>query len=153
MARKPQSEEDVLAQIDASLAEDILTDAHSDADVAAALRAAGGDPSAIGDRGSSLVVELLTTRRLAWQTAARKKIERAQPVFARRADYSGLGRTELFGLLHQAKNNPRLSGPVGQLFLKRKPETISDDALRELLLEVDALALLDEANDKDPGGK
>ncbi len=153
MARKPQSDEDVLAQIDASLAEDILTDAHSDADVAAALRVAGGDPDAIGERGSSLVARLLTARRLAWQTSARKKIERSEPVFARRADYSGLGRSELFGMLHQAKNNPRLSGPVGQLFLKRKPDTISDDALRDLLMEVDALALLDEATDKDSDGE
>lgn len=153
MARKPQSEEDVLAQIDASLAEDILTDAHSDADVAAALRAAGGDPGAMGDRGASLVAELLTTRRLAWQAAARQKIERAQPIFERRADYSGLGRMELLGLLHQAKNDARLSGPIGQLFLKRKPEVISDEALRELLLEMEALVLLDETADKDSGSK
>jgi hypothetical protein len=36
---------------------------------------------------------------------------------------------------------------VSQLFHRRKPEDITEDELRELLVEVDALAAMDEAID------
>jgi hypothetical protein len=145
MTKKPQSDEEILARLDASLADDVLTDEFSDDDVAAALRAAGGDPDAIGRRGATLAAELLEQRRLSWQDKARRRIERVQPHFSARADYSGLGKPELLNLYNQAKNSPRLSKPMSQLFHKRKPEDISVDELRKLLHEVDALALLDEA--------
>jgi hypothetical protein len=153
MTKKPQSDKEILARLDASLAEDVLTDEFSDDDVAAALRAAGGDPVAIGRRGAALAAELLEQRRLSWQDKARKKIARAQPLFSPRADYSGLGKPELLSLYNQAKTNPRLSKPMSQLFHKRKPEDISVDELCKLLLEVDALALLDEAAEGDDPDK
>ena len=91
---KAESEEEILARLDASLAEDVLADAYTDADVTAALRAAGADPEAVGRRGAALAAELLEKRRLAWQDKARKKIERTQPVFAPRVDYSGIGKQD-----------------------------------------------------------
>lgn len=71
-----------LARLDASLAQDVLTDAFTDADVAAGLREAGGDPAAIGRRGANLAQELLERRRLAWQGVARRKRDRALGLLA-----------------------------------------------------------------------
>ena len=150
MSKKPLNEEEILSQLDASLAEDVLNSSYSDADVLAALRAAGGDAEAIGRRGAELAAGLLEKRRLAWRGRARERIERAQSAFVPRRDYSGYGRMELLGMLDSARKNPRLSKPVSQLFHKRKAEDVSDEELRSLLVEVDALALLDEAADRDP---
>ncbi|MGA7743880.1 MAG: hypothetical protein WBP56_02695 [Polyangia bacterium] len=147
MMKKPQGDGEILAQLDASLAEDVLTEAYADDEIATFLRAANGDPEAVGRRGAALAAELLDRRRLAWQDQARRRIERTLPAFDARADYSGLGKLQLLGLLDRARNNPRLSGPVSQLFHRRKPEDITEDELRELLVEVDALAAMDEAID------
>jgi len=143
MTKRPPSDDKILARLDASLAEDVLTEVYSDDDVDAALRTAGGDPGAIGRRGADLAARLLDSRRLSWQVKARQKINAALPLFETRTEYFGLGRTELLSRLDQAKNNPRLSGSVRQLFHQRKPEDISDDELRKLLEEVDVLASVD----------
>jgi hypothetical protein len=152
MPKKPHSDDELLARLDASLAEDVLTDVFTDADVAAALREAGGDPDAIGRRGAELAKELLERRRLAWQEAARRKRDRASGLFLSGPDFSRLPRSEMLRQLEQARRDPRIGKPVNMLYHKRKPEDVSDEELRQLLGEVDALCRLDEDTNDDAGG-
>ena len=56
-------------------AEDVLSSAYSTEEVVASIRADGGDPEGIGQRGVAFVKQLLDKRRLAWQEAARQKLE------------------------------------------------------------------------------
>lgn len=75
MSRRTDNESDraVLAALEESLAEDLLTDAYTDDEIDQLIRARGGDPAAIGARGAALGAELARARRLAWQDAAKKK--------------------------------------------------------------------------------
>src|SRR5882672_8336775 len=80
MAHRKDSDEEFLETLRAHVAEDVLKSDYSLADVDAELRAAGGDPEEIGNRGAALVRGLLERRRLAWQEnarAKRAKMERA----------------------------------------------------------------------------
>jgi hypothetical protein len=77
MPKKPHSDDELLARLDASLAEDVLTDVFTDADVAAALREAGGDPDAIGRRGAELAKEFWqkrTSRRTSSKNSSKRSI-------------------------------------------------------------------------------
>ena len=56
-------------------AEDVLSSAYSTEEVVASIRADGGDPEGIGQRGVAFVKQLLDKRRLAWQEAARQKLD------------------------------------------------------------------------------
>jgi hypothetical protein len=143
MADKPMTPDDTLLLFKESLDGDILTDAMTDAEVDQELRDAGGDPDAIARDGKAFVAQLLERRRLAWQDAARKKIEaqRAalQPGTVPRGTRT---RPELLAAIQAARTDPRVGGAAAMTFHKRKPEEASTDELEEMLEEFEMLRRL-----------
>ena len=116
--------------------------AKSRAEVDASLRAKGHDPAAVRAEGEALAKKLGADReRLAWQVEAAQGLAKEQVRFeARVPKYAGLSRAQLLGRLAAARTNPRLAQPVAVMFRNRKPEEASEEELRAILEEIDALA-------------
>jgi hypothetical protein len=115
-------------------------------EVEARLRAAGHDPAAIRAEGVALSKKLAADReRLAWQAEAAKGLAREQAKLENRPPkYAGLARGDLLARLAAARTNPRLAQPVAVMFRNRKTEEASEDELRAILEEIDALEERDE---------
>jgi len=137
MSNKSLTDQELIDRLDASLANDVLTDAYTPEEVAEAIREAGGDPEALGRRGADLAFRLLKERRLRWQQAARQTLAEEQSV-ASEAEITKLSRRELLEAIEGARSEPSLSGLVGA-FHKRKPEQASDEELRNLLSDIQRL--------------
>jgi hypothetical protein len=116
------------------------------AEVDARLRAAGHDPTAIRAEGALLAKKLGADRdRLAWQVAAAEGLARAQADFARTTGkYASLSRDELRARVMAVSKDARFAQPVSVAFRNRKAEEASEDELRAILEEIDALADGDE---------
>jgi hypothetical protein len=113
----------------------------SSAEVDASLRASGHDPAAVRAEGEAFVKKLQADRdRLAWQAEAAAGLAKEQARFeARVPKYAGLPRRELDDLLAAARKSPRFAQPVAVMFRNRKPEEASDEEVRAILEEIDAL--------------
>jgi len=146
MSKKSLTEQQLLERLDESLAKDVLTDAYSPDEVNAAIRAAGGDPAALGQRGAELVKQLLKERRLSWREAAKQSLAETQSV-SDDADLATLSREQLLRAIEEARKEPSLSGVVGA-FHKRKPEQASQEELRALLSEMRTLGFIINTKDK-----
>jgi hypothetical protein len=120
--------------------------AKTGAEVDASLRASGHDPARVRAEGEALAQKLRADReRLAWQVTAAEGLARAQAKLdARGATYAGMSRADLLDRLAAARKNPKLAQPVAVLFRNRKPEEASEEELRALLEEIDALGEGDE---------
>jgi len=108
----------------------------------ARLRAAGHDPEAIRREGALFAKKLGADQdRLAWQVTAAEGLARAQADFARAAGkYASLSGDQLRARIKTARNDPRFAQPVSVLFRNRKPEEASEEELRAILEEIEALA-------------
>ena len=117
-------------------------------EIDARLRASGVDPQAIRHEGAEHAKKMSADRaRLAWQIEAAVGLSREQArIDARPPRYAALSRAELLDRLAVARKNPRLAQPVAVMFRNRKTEEASEDELRALLEEIDALA---EGDDGD----
>jgi len=134
------------------LAEEIS--AMSDDEVAESIRAEGGDPEAIGERGAALVAELLakhggpqpdwkanaSARRGAAEESARHapKVERPLP-----------SRAELLRRVEAARKDTRYAAQIAAAFRSRSKKESSDEELAALLDEIARLRAIAEA---EPGG-
>jgi hypothetical protein len=146
MSKKSLTEQELLDRLDASLAGDALTEAYTQEEVAEAIKAAGGDPAALGQRGAELAKQLLKERRLSWRRPARQRLEEAQSVSVE-VNLATLSRGELLEAIEEARKEPSLGGLVGA-FRKRKPEQASEEELRALLSEMRTLGFIIKAKDK-----
>jgi hypothetical protein len=125
--------------------------AKSPAEVDASLRAAGHDPAAVRAEGAALAKKLLADReRLAWQVEAAEGLAREQARFDQRAPkHAGLSRMQLLERIAVARENPRLAQPVAVMFRNRKTEEASEDELRAILEEIEAIAESDDPAKRD----
>lgn len=116
------------------------------AEVDASLRAHGHDPAAVRAEGEAFVKKIQADQdRLAWQKQAAEGLAREQArLAARPPSYAGLPRRELLELVAAARANPRFAQPVVVLFRNRKAEEASEEELRAILEEIDALAETNE---------
>jgi hypothetical protein len=116
--------------------------AMSDEEVDERLRAAGFDPEQVAAEGEALANKLSDDReRLAWQVRAAEGMAREQArVAALRGKFAGLSKAELVARIKAAKSDPRLAQPVSVMFRNRKTEEASEDELRAILEEIEALA-------------
>lgn len=153
MAPKAPSDGDLLALLDDALAADFLKKDFPIEKVDEELRARGGDPEAIGQRGAQLADELVKEwNRTQWRKDAQKKRQRFLEESARHQEdaVAGMSRSELLAALQAARENPSLGSSVQAAFRKRRPDQSSDDDLRSLLHEVLILQRLAEtANSSD----
>lgn len=91
--------------------------------------------------GEALAKKLRADReRLAWQVEAAQALARAQARFdARPARRAGLSRGELLEQLTAARKDPRFAQAATVMFRNRKDEEASEEELRAMLEEIDAL--------------
>jgi hypothetical protein len=145
MPSKSESDRLLLSQIEASLDMDVLTDAYSDEEIDAFLRAAGGDPVAIGSRGAELGAALLTQQRLAWQETAKAARARMEAAVARpKIPPFPVGDpiSAILAAANQAGMRVALRG--------RKAEETSKEELEKLWIKIhEAMALRDAIQDED----
>jgi hypothetical protein len=142
MASKKLTDGELVDALSSKLDDSILSSDYPIDDVQRELREAGTDPNEIGRWGSALVVELAKKRRLAWQTKAIKARDAMQSKLARRTVIAEMTRADLLRRIEEAKHNPRLTGPVSLAARNLSEAASTDDALRELVEDLEALALL-----------
>jgi hypothetical protein len=114
----------------------------SRAELDAEIRAAGGDPDAIGRRGAALASKLLPERGLDWKARAKARAAETIKRVGEWPSFAGLTRTELLARLQAARTDARFSAPVVAAFRKRTSDESSDDELRAILEEVEVLRRL-----------
>lgn len=152
MSKKDETDAEFLARLGASLAKDDLRADVPIEEVVSVLRAAGGDPGAIAERGRELAKKLLDARRLSWMEDARAEQLRMQRLLGARKPLVRRPRHEEVAILEAARTTPGLEGAVEMLFRKRQLAEVSDEAIHELLEEVEALrALTDTGGDGEKG--
>jgi hypothetical protein len=145
---KKRPPEELLAAIDQAEADADLAEieALSEDALDAQIRAAGGDPDAIGRRGAALAEELLARRkRLDWQAKARGDMQAALAKMATAPRTPKLPRADLLALIRAAQKDARFRSPITAAFRKRSAEECSDDELRRLLDEIAMLRKLEES--------
>jgi hypothetical protein len=145
---KKRTAEEVLRAIDATEDDAALAEikAMSEEELDASIRADGGDPDAIGERGARLAEELLARRkRLRWQAKARGDMDAALAKMREAPRTPALPRAELIARLEAARSDPRFAAPVTAAFRKRPAEESTDDELRRLLDEIEMLRKLQES--------
>ena len=144
MAAKKRTDEETWKAIlhEAEAAETKRALEETPEEVDAGLRAAGMDPAKVRAKGAALAARLLEDReRLSWMVeAARARARENARAKAREARYGGLSREELLARVTAARNDPRLAQPVTFMFRNHKTEEATDEQLRGMLADVDALA-------------
>ena len=123
--------------------------AMSSENVATALRAEGGDPDAIGERGASFMMSLLTKHSAkdavpAWkaEATARARVATEAAKKAPKVTGAGLPRAELLRRLTAARKDPHLGASVTAAFRSRAAAASSDAELAALLDEITELAAI-----------
>lgn len=125
------------------LDQDVLAETYSPDDVDAELKVAGADPKEVGVWGADLVKTLKKRRRLAWQADAQRVRDALQQKLAGRPIVAALPRAELIARIEAAKKDPRLQGSLAMAARNLAGE-VSDEELRQLVEDIEALALLAE---------
>jgi hypothetical protein len=107
----------------------------TDEEVDAAIRAEGGDPVAIGERGAKLAKELMERReRLQWQVEAREKLDTAAAQAAGVARVK-MSRAEMRAEIEKARTEEGFSLAAR----KGGMDEASDEELEELLVHIEML--------------
>jgi hypothetical protein len=138
--KKKREDVDVLAAVDEQALADAADEieAMSKEELAAAIRADGGDPDAIAARGKAHAEKLMERRtRLAWQAAAQSRLDRAHAVDGSIAAPKGLSRSDMLARIAEARRDPRADERVAIAFRKRSAEHSTDEELAELLREIE----------------
>ncbi len=145
--KKPRTDAEILDQLQAD-AELERIKRLTPAEVSAEIRAAGGDPEAIGARGAALAARLLAERGLDWKTRANARKGAMARSVGEWPSFKALSRTELLARIHTARADARFAAPVVAAFRKRGDEDVSDDELRALLEEIEVLRRLHAPDDE-----
>lgn len=145
--KKPRTDATVLDQLDADA--ELARIKHLTPDeLAAEVRADGGDPDAIGARGGALAKRLLAERALHWKTRADGRRDAMDKSIGSWPTFAAMPRAELLARVHAARNDARFTEPVVAAFRKRGEDDFTDDELRALLEELEVLRRLQGPEDK-----
>lgn len=147
MPIKLTTDEELLASLEKAHAEDVLSSAYSTEEVVASIRADGGDPEGIGQRGVAFVKQLLDKRRLAWQEAARQKLKAAGPLFIdkKKSARGNAPKEMLLSEMLRARQDPVTGASVNAMFRNRSPEEISTEELQGMLEDIEDLKQLEQS--------
>ncbi len=108
------------------------------------LRMAGLDPAAIGQRGSAMALKLQEKRRLAWQQAARRRLDSGRRLSSDLVELP-TDRSSLLALVQAARSDTRFAGQVEMAFRDRSPEEADSEELRGLLEDIKLLERLEDS--------
>ena len=149
MAAKKPSEDELVRWLVDGLDDALLADDYPIAEVERELRQQGADPKAVGDWGEALVVDLARTRRHAWQVDAARTRDAMKAKLARRATVAAMPRADLLRRNDEAKRNPRFAGQLSLAARVLDERGASDEALREILEDLEALTLIVEGDPQE----
>lgn len=145
MATKGKTDKELWMALE-DLDDDLLDFDLPEALVDEELKAMGVDPSALAKRGSEFVAKATEDERLSWQ--ARAQVRRAQ-LHARASKAAtrvpaGMNRKAMLARLEELRaTDPNLGTAIKMAARKRKPEESTDDELRALLEEMEALRAIE----------
>lgn len=149
--KKKRSDAETWDAIQAEMEKDRI-EALSDDEVAAEIRAAGGDPEAIGRRGAELAKKLLAERGLDWKARAAARRAEMDKRAGEVPSFAAMDRKALLARIAAARADKRFSAPVVAAFRKRREEEASDDELRALVEEIEVLRRMHDDDDEDKRG-
>lgn len=155
MPIKPTTDEELLASLEKAHAEDVLTLAYSSEEVVASIRADGGAPESIGQRGVELVKQLLDKRRLGWQEVARQKLRATGPLLIDKTKPArgSVPREVLLSKVGLARQHTVTGASVNAMFRNRSAEETSDEELQGMLEDIEDLKQLEQAARTDKKDK
>ncbi len=144
MAGHVKTEKELWADL-SGLDDDLLNPDVPDAHVDAALVDAGVDPAALAERGNAFVTLQKEEKRLAWQTTAlERKVELEARAARARGDVQAWDRGAILARMDQLRAaDPNLGTAIAMAARKRKPEESSDEELRALLEQMEALRAIE----------
>lgn len=127
------------------LDEDLLEEDVPTELVETTLRQAGFDPGEVRRRGGAFVAELVKKRRLSWQERAQQRIDTMKAV-ARRTLRVDLAGDELRAAVARARV---AAGQLNAAWRAHNDAEMSEDELRELLADLEAVVALRNPDDDD----
>ncbi len=115
------------------------------------LRSVGIDPSSLTSRSRELVRGKQELRP-SWKSRAREQLSAVRSKVRSSAQrYADMSRAQLLDRLETLRNHTSLSAPVTAAFRKRGPAEASDDELRAILGDIEALIMIAGEPDNAPG--
>ncbi len=106
------------------------------------LRSVGIDPISLASRSRELVQDK-QARSPSWKSRAREQLSAARSKVRSSAQrYAEMSRAQLLARLDALRNHASLSAPVTAAFRKRGPAEASDDELRAILGDIEALIMI-----------
>lgn len=129
------------------LDDDLLDAALPESVVDAELKAMGVDPVALAKRGIEFALKAKEEMRLSWQKNAREDKARLQSLASKATTKvpALIGRQAILARLEALRDTGSAVGPAIKMAArKRKPEESTDDQLRVLLEEMEALRSIED---------
>lgn len=150
MATKGKTEEELWHAL-RGLDDDLIDPALPESAVDSELKALGIDPLALAKRGSAFVAKAKEDERLSWQARAREERATLQRLAAKSTTrvLPNTPRKEILTRLEALRMADANVGPAIKMAArKRKPEESTDEELRALLEEMEALRSIED-NDEE----
>jgi hypothetical protein len=132
------------------LDDDLLDPNMPEEEIAEDLRQMGLNPEALAEKGRQLGHAMTEKRRLAWQDQARAK----QRGLQQRADLASkigdMSRQQMLARLDELRAvDPQVGTAIRAAARKRRPEESSDEDLRSLLEDMEALRAIEKGSQED----
>lgn len=144
MPQKPKTDGEIWQSL-TDLDDDLLDPHFPEGAVDDELRELGIDPVALAKRGAEVAATLREQERLSWQTRARERGARMGAIAAGVVAAVERSRSEILKRLDELRSANSSSGhAVAAAFRKRRPEESSDDELRALLEDMEALRAIED---------
>lgn len=146
MAAKDRSEKELWKTLD-SLDDDLLNPGLPEAVLDEELKEMGMDPLSLAKRGAEFVAKLKEEERLSWQARARVRRAELQARASRAAPPvpANMNRGAVLARLDELRTaDPNVGAAIKMAARKRKPEQSTDEELRALLEEMEALRSIEE---------
>lgn len=145
MATKGKTEKELWQALE-GLDDDLLDLDLPEAVVDGELKALGVDPAALAKRGQEFVAVVKDEERLSWQVRAKESRARLEALAAesRAKVPADMGRQAMLLRLDELRRtDPTVGTAIKMAARKRKPEESTDDELRALLEEMEALRAIE----------
>lgn len=145
MATKGKTDKELWNALE-GLDEDLLDLDLPEALVDEELRAMGVDPSELATRASEFAARAKDAERLSWQAQAEERRARLQALASKATSSlpARMDRKEMLARLDALRAAPSVGSSIKMAARKRKPEESSDDELRALLEEMEALRSIED---------
>ncbi|MEZ4447550.1 MAG: hypothetical protein R3B72_51210 [Polyangiaceae bacterium] len=149
MAAEPNSDKDLWLVLD-GLDDDLLDPDMPAEQVAAQLTALGLDPQALAAAGRQLAAEIAEGERLAWREKAEKRRDEMRRKAGTVQVAAQLDRSALLARLNELRaSDPKLGTAIKAAARKRKPEESTDEDLRLLLEDMEALRAIEKDDQEE----